>query len=256
MNAITRGRERLLGWRDAKPDNFFDADTNLQNVLRHYLGDEAYGRIVGSLRDFGGACATTLDDASRIEDRIGNHPRMERWSDLGERIEAIEFHPNHDLMGEVIWRSGIMALQAEAGNTRHQMGLYYLMGHNGEASHMCSLACTSGLIRALQQEGDEALKARYLPPLLNPDYAHKHHGAQFLTEVQGGSDVGANAVVATPAGDGTWRINGEKWFCSNINADQFLMTARVGEAQGTRGLGLFLVPRQLDDGRVNGFYCL
>jgi hypothetical protein len=47
---------------------------------------------------------------------------------------------------------------------------------------------------------------------------------------------------------------GEKWFCSNINADQFLMTARpVGAAEGTRGLGLFLVPRLLDDGQTNGF---
>jgi acyl-CoA dehydrogenase len=80
------------------------------------------------------------------------------------------------------------------------------------------------------------------------------HGAQFLTEVQGGSDVGANAVTATPADDGTWRINGEKWFCSNINADQFLMTARANDNDGTRGLGLFLVPRKLDDGALNGFY--
>jgi acyl-CoA dehydrogenase len=91
--------------------------------------------------------------------------------------------------------------------------------------------------------------------LLNPDYDHMQQGAQFLTEIQGGSDVGANAVVATAYTDGTWRINGEKWFCSNINADQFLMTARPDSAaDGTRGLGLFLVPRRLDDGSTNGFY--
>jgi alkylation response protein AidB-like acyl-CoA dehydrogenase len=120
---------------------------------------------------------------------------------------------------------------------------------------MCSLACTSGLIRALQQAAEPAVRDKFLPPILNPDYDHMQHGAQFLTEVQGGSDVGANAVVATPQADGTWRINGEKWFCSNINADQFLMTARPENApDGTRGLGLFLVPRRLDDGSTNGFY--
>ena len=80
------------------------------------------------------------------------------------------------------------------------------------------------------------------------------HGAQFLTEVQGGSDVGANAVTATPQDDGTWGITGEKWFCSNVNADQFLMTARATDKDGTRGLGLFLVPRKLDDGTTNTFY--
>ncbi len=82
-----------------------------------------------------------------------------------------------------------------------------------------------------------------------------NHAAQFLTEVQGGSDVGANAVQAIEQDDGSWRITGEKWFCSNINAEQFLMTARpVGSQDGTRGLGLFLVPRNLADGSVNGFF--
>ena len=47
---------------------------------------------------------------------------------------------------------------------------------------------------------------------------------------------------------------GEKWFCSNADADVFLMTARVAEpATGTRGLGLFLVPRLRADGSINGF---
>ncbi|MEK7830924.1 MAG: acyl-CoA dehydrogenase family protein, partial [Acidobacteriota bacterium] len=83
------------------------------------------------------------------------------------------------------------------------------------------------------------------------------HGAQFLTEVQGGSDVGANVCVATPldARQNKWLINGEKWFCSNASADLTLMTARpVGGEAGTKGLGLFLVPRRLDDGSLNGIY--
>src|SRR5690606_16204596 len=63
------------------------------------------------------------------------------------------------------------------------------------------------------------------------------------------------ALPISQADDGTWRIFGEKWFCSNIDADVFLMTARPeGAGAGTSGLGLFLVPRHLDDGRVNGFY--
>jgi hypothetical protein len=67
--------------------------------------------------------------------------------------------------------------------------------------------------------------------------------------------VGANAVRASDNGDGTWRINGEKWFCSNINADQFLVMARPdGAPEGTKGLGVFVVPRVLDDGSTNGFY--
>ena len=71
--------------------------------------------------------------------------------------------------------------------------------------------------------------------------------------VQGGSDVGANAAVAVAAGDGTFRISGEKWFCSVADADQFLVTARPdGAAAGTGGLGCFVVPRRVD-GVPNGF---
>ena len=84
-----------------------------------------------------------------------------------------------------------MALQSQPGNTVHQMALFYLLNHNGEAGHMCSLACTSGLIRALQQAADPNVRDKFLPPLLNPDYDQMQQGAQFLTEIQGGSDVGA-----------------------------------------------------------------
>src|SRR5262249_10218728 len=68
-------------------------------------------------------------------------------------------------------------------------------------------------------------------------------GAMFLTEKQGGSDVGATATRAVRAPDGTWRLHGEKWFCSNADAEAILALARPeGAAAGTRGLGLFLVP--------------
>ena len=253
MNNAIKGRNDLLAWETSKPDNFFTTDKNLQYVLQRYMGN-AYSNATDNLTELGSHSATSIDELAKVEDRLGNHPRLERWSGLGERIEQIEFHPNHYKSGRLIWQSGIMAMQADKGRNVEQMGLYYLLCHNGESGHLCSLACTSGLIRALQEAGNEELQAKFLPPLLNLDYDEVHQGAQFLTEVQGGSDVGANAVIATANEDGTYRISGEKWFCSNINADQFLMTARANSADGTRGLGLFLVPRLLDDGSTNGFY--
>lgn len=253
MNNTNKGRNDLLAWGKNKPSNFFTSDKNLQYILQRYMENE-YAPAVDNLSKLGADAATTIDSAAKIEDRLGNHPRLERWSGLGERIEQIEFHPNHYKTGQLIWRSGIMAMQADKGRNVEQMGLYYLLCHNGESGHLCSLACTSGLIRAIQEAGSEELQNKFLPPLLNLNYDEVHQGAQFLTEVQGGSDVGANAVIATVKDDGTYHINGEKWFCSNINADQFLMTARATSADGTRGLGLFLVPRTLDDGTTNGFY--
>lgn len=249
-----QGRNALLTWEQARPDNFYLADSNLQNVLHRYSDASSHAEMQRTYERFGLDTATTIDEAASVEDRIGNHPRLDRFSGLGERLEQIEFHPNHDMTGRLIWGSGLLSLQSSPGHTVPQMALTYLLAHNGEAGHTCSLACTSGLIRALQQAAAADVREKFLPPLLDRDYHRMQHGAQFLTEVQGGSDVGANAVVATPASDGTWRISGEKWFCSNINADQFLMTARAQPEPGTRGLGLFLVPRRLDDGTTNGFY--
>jgi acyl-CoA dehydrogenase len=255
LTANTQGRADLSAWEAAKPENFFTADANLRAVLRRVMGETRYAAFEPSLTAFGAQAATVLDAWAKQEDRIGNHPRLDRYDGIGRRTESIEFHPNHDAAGQIIWESGILALQAEPGRNVEQMALFYLLGHNGEGGHSCSIACTAGLIRALQVAGDDALKAKYLPPLLDTDYSKKHHGAQFLTEIQGGSDVGANALRASQDTSGDWRLRGEKWFCSNVNAEQFLVMARPEEApDGTRGLAVFLVPRTLDDGATNGFY--
>jgi alkylation response protein AidB-like acyl-CoA dehydrogenase len=143
---------------------------------------------------------------------------------------------------------------------RFILSLFALTAQAGEAGHNCPLACDAGAIRALQHAGTAEQQSTYLPGLLNPDFATNLTAAQFLTEVQGGSDVGANAVQATRIGshDGEpgspWLLSGEKWFCSNADADIFLVTARIADpGTGTRGLGLFLVPRTRADGSVNGF---
>jgi alkylation response protein AidB-like acyl-CoA dehydrogenase len=83
----------------------------------------------------------------------------------------------------------------------------------------------------------------------------------FLTEKQGGSDVGLTATVARQrpsieAADDEpeWELWGDKWFCSNVSADLILTLARPeGAPAGTRGLGLFLVPKTLDDGTHNAY---
>lgn len=248
-------RADLAAWQGAKPVNFFEADMDLQRALRLYLGEARAAALWPTLHAAGRDAATVVDEAASLNERPHNHPKLERWSGIGERIEAVEFHPSYHAAGRPIYESGILAMQAEPGHALAQAALLYLFGHCGEAGHLCPVVCTAGLIRALQRHGSEELQARYLPPLLERRYDQRYTGAQSLTEVQGGSDVGANAVHATPepGQPGTWRISGEKWFFSNATAELTLITARPqGAAEGTRGLVLFLVPRHLPDGTLNG----
>lgn len=253
FEANVTGRNALIAWENAQPDNFFTSDRHFRRILPLYAGDRL-PTIEPDLVELGAACAGPVDAWVRENNVHANNPRLERFSGVGVRIEKIAHHPTYHQAGERIYGSGVMAAYADHPNSIGVLSRFYVSSYLGEAGHNCPLACTAGVIRVLQELGSEELKAEYLPRFLNRDYAAHAEGAQFLTEVQGGSDVGANATRAVRAEDGTWRIYGEKWFCSNIDADVFLMSARPDDAPGgTRGLGLFFVPRNMPDGSVNEF---
>jgi alkylation response protein AidB-like acyl-CoA dehydrogenase len=113
---------------------------------------------------------------------------------------------------------------------------------------------TDSLIRTIRLHAAPELLARYLPRLLAEDPARMFQGAMFMTERFAGSDVGATLTTAVPEGS-HWRLTGDKWFCSNADADVALVLARpTGAGQGTRGLGLFLLARLLEDGTPNSYH--
>ncbi len=251
-----RARAALLAWQKSKRQNYFDHDRDLLAILHHHLGQETFAREAPGLSSFGAESATVLDDLIRENNRDEHLPQLRRWDGIGQRIEEVSFHPSYFEIGRRAYRTGAMARYARPGEERVQLAYSYLLAHHGEGGHLCPFACTAGLIKIIQARGNEALKARLLPGLLHHDRldpAH-YHGAQFLTELQGGSDVGQNAVRARPDGD-AFRLSGEKWFCSVIDADLYLLTARLdGAPSGTAGLSAFVVPRLLPDGSPNGVY--
>jgi hypothetical protein len=258
---VARGRADLAEWELAQSVNFYETDLHLRNVLEFYWGADRLRAHVGRLSKFGAEAAMIVDPAVRRANMAESLPRLDRYSATGERIEDVAYSADHHLAGQYIYGSGAMSIYAEPESNLLALALFYLSSYNGEAGHNCPLACTAGVIKILQHAGGEELKKKYLPRLLDPNYATRFHGAQFLTEIQGGSDVGANACAATliDARENKWLINGEKWFCSNVTADLALITARPENSPensiaGTKGLGLFLLPRRLDDGALNGIY--
>jgi putative acyl-CoA dehydrogenase len=76
-----------------------------------------------------------------------------------------------------------------------------------------------------------------------------------MTEPQGGSDLSRSSTQATARGDGTFTLNGHKWFVSHPTADAFLILARDPEvsATGNDGLSCFLASGWREDGSRNGF---
>jgi len=100
-------------------------------------------------------------------------------------------------------------------------------------------------IEALEQVGDEHQKAVYLPKLVSGEWT----GAMVLTEPHAGSDLGALTTTATPNGDGTYALNGQKIFITWGDHDAtdnivHLVLARLPDAPaGPKGISLFLTPK-------------
>ena len=255
MNQTHSGREALAAWLRKQPSSFYQSAPLLQRLHQVSWAEEDWSTDREHFEHFGRVVAQELD-AWVIENNEGGHlPRLTGWDSIGRRNTPVQHHPSWREAGRLIYGSGIMsAYGALPQPHRRIFSLFYLSCHVGEGGHNCPLACTAGAIRALQFLGTDAQKERYLKPLLDSNFDTNYTGAQFLTELQGGSDVGANATRAVSLSDGSWRLHGEKWFCSNVDADVALVTARYdAQVEGTRGLGLFLVPAKKPDGRWNDY---
>ena len=106
---------------------------------------------------------------------------------------------------------------------------------------------TTGAVHLLTHHGSEEQQARYLPHMVTGEWA----GTMNLTEPQAGSDVGAVTARAEPAGDGTYRITGQKIYITYGDHDLseqivHLVLARLPDAPpGTKGISLFIVPKFL-----------
>ena len=108
---------------------------------------------------------------------------------------------------------------------------------------------THGAYSAISHGGSDAQKALYLPRLASGEWC----GTMNLTEPQCGTDLGLLRTKAVAAGDGSWRISGEKIWISGGEHDLadnivHLVLARIeGAPAGVRGISLFIVPKFIPD---------
>jgi 3-(methylthio)propanoyl-CoA dehydrogenase len=116
------------------------------------------------------------------------------------------------------------------------------------AANMAFALCpilSVGSIESIFHHGSDVQKATYLPKLSTGAWS----GTMNLTEPLAGSDVGALKSTATPRGDGTYQIRGQKIYISFGDHDMaenivHLVLARTPDAPaGTKGISLFLVPK-------------
>lgn len=240
------------------PENTYLADPALRSLLAAWLSPAALQGAEPHLREMGRAAAAELQDWGEACER--QPAVLKQFDGWGNRLDEVVYPEAWHRIGAVAARAGLVALPYEeearqrfGGDVRLvQAALAYLFAPS-TATYLCPVAMTDGAARILVDFGAGRLKDLVAPRLVSRDPADAWTAGQWMTERQGGSDVGANAVVARSDAGG-WRLYGQKFFCSNVSSEIALALARPeGAPPGTRGLALFLVLRHLPDGAKNAY---
>lgn len=248
------GRSQLMR------SNFYEADSAFRAMLNDRLG-EHMGWLEPRLHALGQLSAERVDEWATICDQ--QTPVLVQYDHLGQRIDRLDAPREYRLMEEVAYGDAALVamkydpkIRERRGDVIHTMGfaLGYVFGQ-AETGLYCPVCMTDGVARLLERYGPDEVRERFLRRLVVRDAGALWQGTMYLTEKQGGSDVGANVCHAEPIGD-AWRLYGEKWFCSNVGGRAILALARPeGAPPGTKGLGLFFVPLEVE-GRRNGIEIL
>src|SRR2546430_7338802 len=239
---------------DTSGMNFYRADPALTDLLRIHLPDALFRHIEPHLDRLGGLAGGHLDECARLADR--HVPVLHQRDRFGRDAQWIEYHPAYrELERAAFGEFGIHAMSIRKGIlgwpekypvvAKHAFTFLF---NQAEFGLGCPINVTDGCAKLLANFGSDALKAKYLDGLTQTDMSKLTQGGQFMTEKEGGSDVGKLTTIAVQEGD-HWRPSGEKWLCYNAAAEVVRLPARPQGAEGgTRGVGLFLMPRRLDDG--------
>ena len=223
--------------------SYWEASHDFRHLCRRKLSDSAYAWAEPQLAAMGEAALREVAPRAAIADR--EQPRLITHDPRGERVSRVEYHPAYREMERVAYGSGMIAMkyQTHEHSQASQLvgfGLGYLFAM-AECGLYCPVCMTDGVARVLTRHGTEDQVMRVVPHLSSTDPQTLWTGGMFLTERAGGSDVGANQTVAAKDGGG-WRLTGHKWFCSNVDAEAVLVTARPeGAPAGTKGLRTFLL---------------
>ena len=240
--------------------NWYDIDPNLQQIIERLTLPEDREFVETRLRDMGEVMGGPI--AARAEMTDKNPPRLEKYDRWGEEINTVVHHPGALETKRDLWEHGFIGLRwtdevrrTRAGHLPPALGTgfsYFLS--QAETGMLCAIGMTSSAAGVIERHAPADVRERFLPHLTTMNYAEAWDGAMFMTEIKGGSDLASSECGAVKTADG-WRLNGSKWFCSNIDAEAILTLARPeGGDPGLSGLALFLVPKRTMDGRRNGIH--
>jgi putative acyl-CoA dehydrogenase len=238
-----------------EPYNLYATDAVLRDAVRREGGGWAESELTALGATLGKSETIQLGyDANRFT------PQLRTLDRYGHRLDEVEFHPAwHELLGLAL-RSGLHSspwADPKPGAHVARAAGTYMLGQI-ESGVYCPVAMTYGSVPTLRHA--PGIAAEWLPRIFSRNYDRSFRPAKLksaalvgmgMTENQGGSDLRTNTTRAEPAGDGSYRLHGHKWFMSAPMCDAFLVLA-----QSAKGLSCFLMPRWTPDEERNAIRIL
>jgi alkylation response protein AidB-like acyl-CoA dehydrogenase len=226
-------------FEDLHAFDFYGDDPFMQRVVAHFAGEEGED-VARRLREFSPKVSFRWRELADAAARPENRPIHEQFDAHNRRVDRLRRSGESLTLEKEIFQE---ALFSERILPWENIAKRHLLFQLSESSVMCPVACTEGLIALAEHFPDDRHPevgriARHCKEGIDGDFGI---GAQFMSEIHGGSDIPSNLLEAEPDGD-VYRLYGDKFFCSAMHADYSVVTAKV---TGSDEVGTFIVPAWL-----------
>lgn len=223
-------RENLDWYRD---------EPFLQQAVKHFTGS-TFEQVHEKILAFSTRVSSRWNQLAERNARPEARPYMLHYDAFNHRIDRIVRPLEVHMLENEVFGEGLFSSKMPQWESFVKRMLTHQIGEGGVT---CPLTCTHGLIALLEQfPNPEIPKLQeillHTKEGLNGEFAI---GAQFMSEIQGGSDLPANVLEAVPDGK-NYRLYGNKFFCSAAHADYSVLTAKI---TGINKVSTFIVPAWL-----------
>ena len=244
--------ERYVG---ATGLNWWRCDPTLQFLVHRQLTADEQTWAEPHLDRLGALMGGPISERADITDK--HPPRLERYDRWGHDISEVVLPPSfletrHDVLTQG-FESPEIRKDANANGVRLNVlsAAQSYMLNQAEIGMTCALGTGGDMVVNLVRSFAPAdIRDKVMAKFASGEWSGQT--IQSLTERTGGSDLAELETTATPDGD-AWRINGFKWFASNVNGKAWVVLAKPeGAPDSARGIATFLVLAERRDGSRNG----
>ena len=216
--------------------DFYADDPFFQKTIKYFAGDE-FVELDRKLREFSPKVSFRWRPLSDTGGKPNKLPYVEHYNAYNKRIDRIVRAAETLQLEKEILSEGLFSSRVTLWES---MAKRYLLFQLGEFGVMCPISCTEGLVALIKQfPQDHTVDVKAILKHCTEGFDGEFGiGSQFMSEIQGGSDIPSNLLEAVPEDD-HYRLYGTKFFTSAVHADYAVVTAKISDSED---IGTFVVP--------------